>query len=59
MKIDGGCHCGAITYRAEIDPETVIVCQVGILRTDTIQFPAEILLGVRVCRHSFVRLREL
>ncbi len=26
MKIDGGCHCGHITYRAEIDPEKVLVC---------------------------------
>ena len=26
MKIDGGCHCGFITYEAEIDPEKVIVC---------------------------------
>ena len=26
MKIDGGCHCGNITYSAEIDPETVGVC---------------------------------
>jgi len=23
MKIDGGCHCGKITYEAEIDPEWV------------------------------------
>jgi len=23
MKIDGGCHCGNITYTAEIDPENV------------------------------------
>lgn len=26
MKIDGGCHCGNITYRAEIDPENVRIC---------------------------------
>ncbi len=26
MKIDGGCHCGNITYEAEIDPDKVIVC---------------------------------
>lgn len=26
MHIDGGCHCGAITYEAEIDPERVFAC---------------------------------
>ena len=26
MKIDGACHCGLITYGAEIDPEQVEVC---------------------------------
>ncbi len=26
MKIDGGCHCGHITYWAEIDPDKVIIC---------------------------------
>ncbi len=26
MKIDGGCHCGCITYEAEIDPEKVMIC---------------------------------
>ena len=25
MKIDGGCHCGFITYKAEIDPCKVLV----------------------------------
>jgi hypothetical protein len=26
MKIDGSCHCGAIAFEAEIDPETVGIC---------------------------------
>jgi hypothetical protein len=26
MKIDGGCHCGFITYEAEIDPADVGIC---------------------------------
>ena len=26
MKIDGGCHCGQITYEAEVDAGKVIVC---------------------------------
>jgi hypothetical protein len=26
MKIDGACHCGNITYVAEIDPENVGIC---------------------------------
>ena len=26
MRVDGACHCGAITFEAEIDPEKVRVC---------------------------------
>jgi hypothetical protein len=26
MKIDGGCHCGYVTYEAEVDPEKVAIC---------------------------------
>src|SRR5262245_815068 len=26
MKIDGRCHCGYVTYEAEIAPEMVIIC---------------------------------
>ena len=26
MNIDGGCHCGRIRYRAEIDPDKVEIC---------------------------------
>src|ERR1700752_2598890 len=26
MKVTGGCHCGQITYEAEVDPATVRVC---------------------------------
>jgi len=26
MQIDGQCHCGRVTYQAEIDPQAVSVC---------------------------------
>ena len=26
MKINGGCHCGAIKYEAEVDPASVAIC---------------------------------
>jgi hypothetical protein len=26
MKIDGRCHCGKISYEAEIDPQYVVIC---------------------------------
>ncbi|MCZ6719960.1 MAG: GFA family protein [Proteobacteria bacterium] len=26
MKIDGGCLCGGVTYKAEIDPDKVAIC---------------------------------
>lgn len=26
MKIDGRCHCGYVSYEAEVDPEKVMIC---------------------------------
>ena len=26
MKIDGACHCGAIAFEADVDPETACIC---------------------------------
>ena len=26
MRVEGGCHCGKITYEAEIDPQAVAIC---------------------------------
>jgi hypothetical protein len=26
LRIDGGCHCGAIRYEAEVNPANVVIC---------------------------------
>jgi hypothetical protein len=26
MKIEGSCHCGRISYEAEVDPDNVLIC---------------------------------
>jgi hypothetical protein len=26
MKVQGQCHCGAITYEAEVEPDTIAIC---------------------------------
>jgi hypothetical protein len=26
MKVEGSCHCGQITYEAEVDPDSVNIC---------------------------------
>ncbi len=26
MKVNGECHCGYISYRAEVDPQRVLIC---------------------------------
>lgn len=26
MKVDGGCHCGQLTYEADVDRQRVIIC---------------------------------
>ena len=26
MKIDGGCHCGQINFRAEVDTDHILIC---------------------------------
>jgi hypothetical protein len=26
MKIDGACHCGQISYEADVDPDKVLIC---------------------------------
>jgi hypothetical protein len=35
MEIEGGCHCGNIAYRAEVDPNTVGLCHCSDCQTLT------------------------
>jgi hypothetical protein len=32
MEIDGSCHCGEIRYKAEVNPDNVIICHCTIAR---------------------------
>jgi hypothetical protein len=48
MKVDGRCHCGAITYEAEVDPARVGICHctdcqtlTGSVYRVTVQAPRE------------------
>src|SRR6266700_7725522 len=27
MRVEGQCHCGAITYEAEVEPDTIGICR--------------------------------
>ena len=33
MKVEGGCHCGAIAFEAEINPDNVSICHCGDCQT--------------------------
>jgi len=35
MRIDGACHCGAITVEGEADPEKVVICHCSDCQTGT------------------------
>ncbi len=50
MKIDGACHCGNITYVAEIDPDSVGICHCTDCQTlSGSAFRA----SVRAAKHAF------
>ena len=54
MKIDGGCHCGHISYEAEIDPDNVGLCHC----TDCQKFSGSAFrIGVPAAEGSFVITR--
>ena len=35
MKVDGACHCGAITIDGEVDPEKTVICHCTDCQTGT------------------------
>jgi hypothetical protein len=52
MRIDGQCHCGAVTYQAEIDPERVSICHC----TDCQALPGSPYRVTVICAAEQVRL---
>jgi hypothetical protein len=54
MHIDGGCHCGALAYEAEIDPENVTICHC----TDCQQLSGSVFrVAIRAANKDFRLLR--
>jgi hypothetical protein len=49
MKIDGGCHCGAVRYEARISPKLVTICHC----TDCQTISAPYRVNVHVLRENF------
>ena len=50
MKIDGGCHCGYITYEAEADPQKPFICHC----TDCQELSGSAFrIGIRVASEDF------
>jgi hypothetical protein len=57
MKIDGRCHCGQITYEAEVEPNAMFICHCTDCQTLTgtayravVTAPRRILCCVPVCQ---------
>jgi hypothetical protein len=51
MKIDGGCHCGYITYEVEADPQKPFICHC----TDCQELSGSAFrIGIRVASDDFI-----
>jgi hypothetical protein len=65
MKIDGQCHCGAIAFEAEVDPESLTICHCTDCQTlsgsafrANIQAPAEHFVLSRGTPKTYVKTAE-
>jgi hypothetical protein len=65
MKVDGQCHCGAIAFEAEVDPEALTICHCTDCQTlsgsafrANIQAPAERFVLVRGTPKTYVKTAE-
>lgn len=65
MKIDGQCHCGAIAFEAEVDPEALTICHCTDCQTlsgsafrANIQAPAEHFVLLRGTPKTYVKTAE-
>jgi hypothetical protein len=65
MKIDGECHCGAIAFAAEVDPEALTICHCTDCQTlsgsafrANIQAPAEHFVLLRGTPKTYVKTAD-
>ena len=59
MKIDGGCHCGYITYEAEADPANAMICHCTDCQTLSFGFSECPPHSARYFQSSFGRIANL
>ena len=63
MHVDGSCHCGAVTFTAQVDPETALICHCtdcqslsGSAFRTVVQAPSETLVFTNQMPKTYIKI---